>query len=111
MMCGSRKTAHVTEVGQERGRVVLRLYVASDTAPSAQARGHVAALRERLGGERWEVEVVDVFERPGLAEVDRVLATPVLIRLFPAPRLSVIGDLGDWRAVATALDLEEALDR
>jgi circadian clock protein KaiB len=111
MMCRRRNTALVTEVELERGRVALRLYVASDTAPSARARAHVAALRERLGGERWEVEVVDVFERPGLAEVDRVLATPVLIRLFPAPRLSVIGDLGDWRAVATALDLEEALDR
>lgn len=68
-------------------------------------------MRERLGGEHWEVEVVDVFERPALAEADRVLATPVLIRLFPPPRLSVIGDFSDSDAVATALDLQEALDR
>jgi circadian clock protein KaiB len=85
--------------------VALRLYVAGDTGPSAQARRQIETLREQLGGNGWQVEVVDVFDRPDLAEEDRVLATPVLIRLLPAPRLSVIGDLSDWRAVATILDL------
>ena len=96
---------------QEGGRVSLRLYVASETAPSAQARRQLAALRERLGGEQWEVEVVDVFEQPALAEADRILATPVLVRLRPEPRLSVIGDFGDSHAVAVALNLEEELER
>jgi circadian clock protein KaiB len=95
----------------EGERFVLRLYVASDTRPSAQARRQLVALRERFGGERWEVEVVDVFEQPALAEADRILATPVLIRLFPPPRLSVIGDFGDAQAVARALDLEGGSDR
>ncbi|MGP0048436.1 MAG: circadian clock KaiB family protein [Solirubrobacteraceae bacterium] len=85
--------------------VVLRLYVAGGTPPSTQARRQLTALRERLGGEDWRVEVVDVFERPELAETDRILATPVLLRLAPSPRLSVIGDLGNWRAVARILDL------
>jgi circadian clock protein KaiB len=103
--------ACVRSVDGERGPVSLRLYVARDTAPSAQARRQLTALRERLGGEAWEVEIVDVFEQPGLAEADRVLATPVLIRLSPAPRVSVIGDFGDSHAVATVLDLKEGLDR
>jgi circadian clock protein KaiB len=90
---------------------VLRLYVAGETAPSAQARRQLAVLRERLGDEHWEVEVVDVFERPGLAETDRILATPILIRLSPPPRMSVIGDFSDSHAVANALDLEEGVDR
>jgi circadian clock protein KaiB len=89
----------------ERAQVALRLYVAGDTGPSAQARTQLETLREQLGGNGWQVEVVDVFDRPDLAEEDQVLATPVLIRLLPAPRLSVIGDLSDWRAVAKILDL------
>ena len=90
----------------EAGRVLMRMYVASDSAPSVQARRQLAVLRERFGGEDWEVEVVDVFEQPALAEADRVLATPVLIRLFPTRRVSVIGDFADLHAVANALDLE-----
>jgi circadian clock protein KaiB len=95
-----------TKKEAERAHVALRLYVAGDTGPSAQARSQVETLLERLAGERWQVEVVDVFDRPDLAEEDRILATPVLIRLLPAPRLSVIGDLSDWRAVAGILDLQ-----
>jgi circadian clock protein KaiB len=83
------------------------MYVARDSVPSTQARRQLAALRERLGGEDWEVEIVDVFEQPALAETDRVLATPVLIRLFPTRRLSVIGDFADVDAVADALDLQQ----
>jgi circadian clock protein KaiB len=93
-----------------RAHVALRLYVTGDTAPSAQARRQLEALRERLGGKGWEVEVVDVFERPDLAEADRIVATPVLMRLVPAPRFSVIGDLRDWRAVAAILDLQGGSD-
>jgi circadian clock protein KaiB len=89
--------------------VALRLYVAGGTAPSAQARSQLETLRQQLGGDRWEVEVVDVFDRPDLAEEDRILATPVLVRLLPPPRLSVIGDLSDWRAVAAILDLMGAV--
>ena len=48
-----------------------------------------------------------MFESPEVAEADGIIATPVLVRLYPAPRLSVIGDLGDWREVARILDLGE----
>jgi circadian clock protein KaiB len=86
------------------------MYVAGRSAPSAQARRQLVALQRSLGGDHWEVEVIDVFEHPDLAEIDRILATPVLVRLFPKPRLSVIGDFGDPRAVAAALDLEQGSD-
>jgi circadian clock protein KaiB len=94
----------------DRVGVALRLYVAADSAPSMLARRQLELVRERLGGEDWEVEVVDVFESPEVAEADGIIATPVLVRLYPAPRLSVIGDLGDWREVARILDLGERFD-
>ena len=95
----------MVEGAQEVGDVSMRMYVASDSAPSVQARRQLGVPRERFGGEDWEVEVVDVFEQPALAEADRILATPILIRLFPTRRLSVIGDFGDLHAVANALEL------
>jgi len=98
------------EDAPERVVVALRLYVAADSAPSVLARRQLESVRERLGGEGWEVEVVDVFESPQVAEADGIIATPVLVRLYPAPRLSVIGDLGDWREVARILDLGERFD-
>ena len=93
------------EDAPERVGVALRLYVAADSAPSMLARRQLELVRERLEGKNWEVEVVDVFESPQVAEADGIIATPVLVRLYPMPRLSVIGDLGDWREVARILDL------
>ncbi len=34
-----------------------------------------------------------------------IVATPVLIRVVPAPRRSIIGDLSDWQRVAEVLEL------
>lgn len=93
------------EDAPERVVVALRLYVAADSAPSMLARRQLELVRERLGGQDWEVGVVDVFESAEVAEADGIIATPVLVRLHPAPQLSVIGDLGDWREVARILDL------
>lgn len=95
---------------REHVGVALRLYVAAASAPSMLARRQLEFVRERLAGEDWEVEVVDVFERPEVAEADGIIATPVLVRMSPTPRLSVIGDLGDWREVARILDLGERFD-
>lgn len=64
------------------------MYVANDSGPSARARRQLAVLRERFGGEEWEIDVVNVFEQPALAEADRVLATPLLIRRHPTRRLT-----------------------
>ncbi len=111
MLPGMEDTLSVAEADEQGGRVLMRMYVASDSAPSIQARRQLAVLRERFGGEDWEVEVVDVFQQPALAEADRILATPVLIRVFPTRRLSVIGDFADLGVVANALDLEQEVAR
>jgi len=88
-----------------RASVELCLFVAGATGPSARARRELERLRLELEGDRWHIEVIDVMERPDLAEQARILATPVLIRLAPLPRLSMIGDLSDWKVVAEVLEL------
>jgi circadian clock protein KaiB len=85
--------------------VRLRLFVVGLTGPSARARRGLEELRRELEGDGWVVEVIDVLERPDLAEEERIVATPVLIRLAPLPRRSIIGDLSHWRVVADVLDL------
>jgi circadian clock protein KaiB len=102
----TEQTLSVADADRKESWVLMRLYVAGDSAPSVQARRQLAVLRERVAGEDWEVEVVDVFEQPALAEADHVLATPVLIRVSPTRRRSVIGDFTDLQAVADALELE-----
>ncbi len=98
----------IEQTGETPGTSVeLCLFVAGDTGPSARARRQFERLRAELGGADWRVEVVDVVERPELAERAGIVATPVLVRVSPLPRRSIIGDLADVRAVADVLELGE----
>ncbi len=86
----------------------FRLYVAGQTERSRAAEANLRALCEsRLPG-GYELEVIDATERPGLAEEQRILATPTIVRLAPLPQLRVIGDLSDHQRAAYALDLPRA---
>jgi circadian clock protein KaiB len=83
----------------------LRLYVTGSTLLSMRAIENIEQLtREELAGE-YECEVVDVLERPDLAEADRVFATPTLLRLSPPPVRKLIGDLSDRDIVLSSLRL------
>ena len=97
----------IEQTDQPRGASVeLCLFVAGETGPSARARRELERLRSELEGGGLSVEVIDVMQRPDLAERARILATPVLMRLAPLPRRSIIGDLSDWRVVAEVLELQ-----
>lgn len=53
----------------------------------------------------YELEVIDVRERPELAERDKILATPTLIKQLPPPLRRLIGDLSDREKVLLGLEV------
>lgn len=58
----------------------------------------------------YELEVIDVQKHPELAERDRVLATPTLIKQLPPPLRRVIGDLSDKDKVLLGLEVRPRSD-
>ena len=49
--------------------------------------------------------IIEVLERLQLAEDERILVTPTLIKPLPLPSRRVIGDLSDMEKVLSELDL------
>jgi circadian clock protein KaiB len=83
----------------------LRLYITPRTTNSQRAISNLDALCQEDLPVRLEVEVIDVTEQPGMAERDKILATPTLVRQTPAPVRKIIGDLSDRERVLLSLDL------
>jgi circadian clock protein KaiB len=87
------------------GKHVLRLYV---TGQSQRSQTSIATLRqiceEQLEG-RYELQIIDILENPQLAEDEKILATPTLIRALPEPMRRIIGDLSQVDRVLLGLDL------
>ena len=87
-------------------RLSLKLYVTGQTARSERA---IANLRRVCEGElegQYQLIVIDVLQQPQLAEDERILATPTLIRQLPVPIRRIIGDLTDTEQVLFGLDLQ-----
>lgn len=87
-------------------RFSLSLYV---TGASPGAQRAVASLRsfcEEHLKDRYALEVIDVYQQPDLAEGDRVIATPTLIRKFPLPLRRLVGDLSDPKRLLTGLGMQ-----
>ncbi len=88
-----------------RERYTLRLYVSGATPCSTRAIEKVRALCEEHLSGRYDLEVVDIYQQPGLAEDDRILATPTLVRRLPLPLRRLVGDLSDPERVLGRLNL------
>lgn len=83
----------------------MRLFV---TGASSRAGTAIANLRriceQELEGQ-YELEIIDVLEHPELAEDEKILATPTLIKSLPLPLRRVIGDLSDTEKVLLGLEV------
>jgi len=85
---------------------LLKLYVTGQTPRSVRAIANLRRIcKEELGG-RYELIIVDILERPQLAEDERILATPTLIKELPPPVRRIIGDLSAAEKVLLGLDLQ-----
>jgi circadian clock protein KaiB len=84
---------------------VLRLYVAGTSASARRAERQLAELQAHIKPE-WKIEVIDVQERPELAEKAGILATPTLAFDHPGHSRRIVGDLGDKKRVLEFLGVE-----
>lgn len=88
-------------------KYLLKLYI-SGSSPRADAavRNLRRICEEELDG-RYELEIIDVVANPEIAESDRILATPTLVKKLPPPLRRVIGDLSDRDKVLLGLEVRE----
>ncbi|MBF0318226.1 MAG: circadian clock protein KaiB [Nitrospirae bacterium] len=88
------------------GKYVLKLYITGKTPKSERAIANLKNICEIELQNQYEMIIVDVLERPQLAEDEKILATPTLIKEIPPPLRRIIGDLSDTEKVLLGLDLQ-----
>ena len=87
-------------------KYVLRLYVTGMTPKSTRAIQSIKKIcDEELRG-RCDLEVIDIYQRPVLAEGDQIIATPTLVKKIPLPLRKFIGDLSETERIILGLDLK-----
>lgn len=83
----------------------LRLFIAGSTLRSRYAIENLTRFcAERLEG-KVDLEVIDIYQQPELAERYEIIAAPTLLKLLPLPVRRIVGDLSETGRVAHALGL------
>lgn len=86
-------------------KYMLKLYITGYTPRSERAIANLRKICEEELNELYEMVIIDILERPQLAEDEKILATPTLIKDLPPPIRRIIGDLSDTERVLLGLDI------
>ena len=84
---------------------VLRLFITGTTPRSIRAIENLRAICLEHLDEKYDLEVIDLYQQPELAAGYDIIAVPTLIKKLPAPLRRIIGDMSDTNRVLIGLDL------
>jgi len=90
---------------RDTSKYVLRLYIAGMTARSQRAIVNLKKICEEHLEGRYDLEVIDIYQQPVLAQGEQIIAAPTLIKKLPEPLRKLIGDMSDAERVLVGLDL------
>ncbi|MGH7031655.1 MAG: circadian clock KaiB family protein [Stellaceae bacterium] len=91
--------------GAPPARYRLRLFVAGNTQHSQRAIENLHAICNRRLAGQIDLEIIDIYQPPELAESYRVVVAPTVIKLPPLPVRRIVGDLSEADRVPRDLDL------
>ena len=86
-------------------KYVLRLYITGKTPRSEMAISMLRRICDEDFKGQYQLNVIDILEQHQLAEDEKILATPTLIKVLPQPLRRIIGDLSNREKVLFGLDL------
>jgi circadian clock protein KaiB len=86
-------------------KYILKLYITGNSTKSQRAIANILRICRDELAEQYVVEIIDVLEQPYLAEEEKILVTPTLIKQLPPPLQRIIGDMSNTQKVLLGLDL------
>ena len=89
-----------------QAKYLLRLYVSGSTLKSSRAVENIKRVREQHLKNRYDLEVIDIYQQAKLARNEQIVAAPTLIKRLPLPLRRLIGDMSNQEKVLIGLDLK-----
>jgi circadian clock protein KaiB len=83
----------------------LRLLVAGENLRSRRAIDNLRRVCDQYMRGQVDLEIIDVYKQPELAQTYQVVALPTLVKLLPLPVRRIIGDLSQQERVVRGLEL------
>jgi circadian clock protein KaiB len=83
----------------------LRLFVTGASPNSTRAILNLKKICEAYLRNKYELEIIDVYQQPIIAQSEQIVALPLLIKKGPGVERRLIGDMSDKERVLRGLGL------
>jgi len=88
---------------EEEQLLVLRLYVAGTSPNSVRAVSNIKKICKNHLKDKYDLEIVDVYQQIEKAGEDQLIALPLLIKKSPGQVRRLVGDMSDEEKVLKGL--------
>jgi circadian clock protein KaiB len=85
---------------------VFQLYVTGASPNSSRAITNLRTCFDKYLKTAYELNIIDVYQLPQIAQSVDIIALPLLIRKVPLPERRLIGDMSDEAKIARTLGFE-----
>ena len=89
----------------DSGKLLLQLYITGMSENSVRAIQNITLLCDKYLNGRVDLEIIDIYKNPSVAEEQMIVFSPSLIRQRPLPKKTFIGDLSDAKKVILGLGI------
>ncbi len=96
------KLKHEFIVGE---KIILQLYIAGMSENSVRAIQNITQFCDLYLKDHVDLEIIDIYKNPSVAEEQKIVFSPSLIRQLPLPKRTLIGDLSDTKKVILGLGI------
>lgn len=93
--------------GLHEEKYILRLFISGSTTKSVLALTNLKKICEEHLDGRYELEVIDLYQNPGMAIEEQIIAAPTLIKKLPLPFRRIIGDMSDTEKVLKGMEIKK----
>jgi len=84
---------------------IFHLYITGASPNSSRAITNFKNLCESCLKDKYELNIIDVYQQPHVAKGVDIIALPLLVRKLPLPERRLIGDLSDKEKVIRNLGI------
>jgi circadian clock protein KaiB len=100
-----RKGGRAFRGSKKRQSYTLCLYITGYTPRAKAAILKVKSFCEECLKDRYQLDVIDIYQQPSHAREEQIIAAPTLIKKLPPPLRRLVGDFSSRDRVLLGLDL------
>lgn len=98
-------TSDAAETADNEQVFSLKLFVTGASPNSARAIANLKGICEKYLTNKYDLEIIDIYQQPLKAQHEQIIALPMLVKSFPLPLKRLIGDMSNTEKVLRGLGL------